>query len=56
MKTIGVLKRFDRFLLEDRDVYVFSPAGNLQRIPACLLGEGLLLCKTVQREKLSTRF
>lgn len=37
-------------------VTFLSVLGNLQRIPGCRLGEGLLLCKTLQREKLSTRF
>lgn len=38
-------------------VFTFwSLLDNLQMVPDDRLGEGLLLCKTLQREKLSTRF
>lgn len=47
---------FTRLVLPIEESTFFLLLGNLQKIPASQLEEGLLLCKTLQREKLSTRF
>lgn len=56
MNMTGGWSFFDSLFLSIVVFTFLSLLSNLQRIPASLMGEGLLLCKTLQREKLSTRF
>lgn len=56
-KTCMCAGSFGRLFLTALAPLRFFPLrSNLRRIPGCQVGEGLLLCKTLQREKLSSRF